>query len=281
MDHPAPLLEIRVDVLDPPVPLSAACAGYEQGRWRCRELSRHVLQWLPEFALKYSEWQDLSSADAVLKVAEAARAVYKSERFARRGEFGEILLHILLRQHVGTAPAISKIFFKDHRNDTVKGFDAVHILEEETIELWLGEVKFYNDLRRAVRDVIAELREHTDTNYLRSEFVAITNKLDDKWPLAEDLRQMLPRTRSLDEIFSEICIPVLLTYDSPTVQSHSRLSDEYEAAFRKEVCEHWEHFREALPDLPLRVHLFLLPLEEKARLVEEMHKALNYAQELI
>lgn len=281
MDHPAPLLEIRVDLLDPPVPLSAACAGYEQGRWRCRELSRHVLQWLPEFALKYSEWQDLSSADAVLKVAEAAQAVYQSEKYLKRGEFGEILLHILLRQHVGTTPAISKIFFKDHRNDTVKGFDAVHVLKEEALELWLGEVKFYNDVRRAVRDVIVELREHTQTNYLRSEFVAITNKLDDKWPLAEDLRQMLPRTRSLDDIFSEICIPVLLTYDSPTVQSHSRISDEYEAAFRGEVCEHWEYFREVLPDLPLRVHLFLLPLKEKARLVEEMHEALQHAQELI
>jgi hypothetical protein len=283
MPQPDPFLVVRVDRVDPPVPLGGACVGYEQGRWRCRELSRHVLQWLPEFALKYSEWQDLHHGDAVVKVAEAARAVYASEKYERRGEFGEILLHILLRQHLSSTPAISKVYFKDHRNDTVKGFDAVHVTpgDGDRLQLWLGEVKFYKDITAAISAVVGELKKHTEADYLRAEFLAITNKLDRSWPLAERLRQMLPRTRSLDEIFSEICVPVLLTYDSVVVRDNDIVEEEYERAFREEVEAHWQSFKDALPELPIRIHLFLLPLEDKAELVREMHEALQHAQELV
>ena len=35
--------------------------------------------------------------------------------------------------------AISKVFFKDSPNDTVKGFDAVHVVESlDGLELWLA-----------------------------------------------------------------------------------------------------------------------------------------------
>lgn len=283
MPQPDPFIVVRVDRLDPPVPLAGACVGYEQGRWRCRELSRHVLQWLPEFALKYSEWTGMHHGDAVMKVAEAAQAVYASDKYERRGEFGEILLHILLRQHLGSTPAISKVYFKDHRNDTVKGFDAVHVTEgtDDRLRLWLGEVKFYSDINAAIRAVVEELREHTEADYLRAEFMAITNKLDPSWPLAERLREMLPRSRSLDEIFSEICIPILLTYDSTAIHDHDAVEEAYEAAFQDEVERHWESFKTALPNLPMAVHLFLLPLEDKSELVREMHEALNHAQELL
>lgn len=245
-------------------------------------MARHVLQWLPEFALRYSEWSDLDHADAVLKVAEAARAVYASDRYERRGEFGEILLHILLRQHFGTVPAISKIFFKDSRNDTVKGFDAVHVLEGgDGLELWLGEVKFYSDLNRAIRDVCDELSAHTAADYLRSEFVAITNKLDDAWGDAANVRHMLAQERSLDEIFTAVCVPVLLTYNSDVVGSYSQVGPAYEAAFEKEVSAAWKAFGEKVPPIPVRVHLFLLPLRDKHELVTEMDAGLRHAQELV
>jgi hypothetical protein len=224
----------------------------------------------------------LDYTNAVERVAEAARAVYESENYERRGEFGEILLHVLLRQHVGTLPAISKIFFKDARNDTVKGFDAVHVLEQgDGLELWLGEAKFYADLGAAIRAVCAELEDHTESDYLRAEFIAITNKLDDDWEHAARLRDMLVRERSLDEIFAELCIPVLLTYDSSMIGRFTEVSDVYQEAFREEVLEAAERFRAAVPDLPIRVHLFLLPLEAKAELVTEMNHGLRHAQELI
>ena len=259
----------------------AACAGYESGDWRCDALARHVINWLPEFALRFSEWNSMNHTDAVAKVAKAALSVYESETFSSRGEFGEILLHILLRQHLGTIPAISKIYFKDSRNDTVKGFDAVHVLDlGDKLELWLGEVKFYKDINDAIRKVITELVDHTERNYLRSEFAAIVNKIDDVWPQAARLRALIHENRSLDQIFSDLCIPVLLTYDSDVVNSHNEVTEQYKEAFEIEVLRHWESFKNKLPLSNLRVHLFLLPLKEKNALVTKMDEYLRIAQGL-
>ena len=39
--------------------LSAVCAGYELKEWRARQLAGHLIIYLPEFALSYSERQGL------------------------------------------------------------------------------------------------------------------------------------------------------------------------------------------------------------------------------
>lgn len=284
LNHPSPLLTIRVSEVDLNPPLTAACPGYEAGRWRASELARHCLEWLPEFALKSSEWEAIGHADAVRKLAEAAQLVYATPKYQNRGEFGEILLHILLRQEMGTTPAISKIYFKDSRNDTVKGFDAVHVSGQPgDLELWLGEVKFYTDLAAATRDVVQELEVHSGTDYLRAEFTAIANKLDEAWEHTAELRRLLDRQRSLDDVFSAICIPVLLTYDSAAVGSHNAVTEAFQTAFRNEVLRGRDGFAEKLGKVPLpyRVHLFLLPMKSKSELVHEMDSGLRHAQELI
>lgn len=82
-------------------------------------------------------------------------------------------------------PLISKIFFKDSPNDTVKGYDSVHVVEvPDGLDLWLGEVKFYDDAAGVARDVIKELHGHTRIDYLRTEFTAIWRKIDRSPPPA-------------------------------------------------------------------------------------------------
>lgn len=279
---PASFLEVRVHRLDLQPPLTAACAGFELSKWRAEQLAKHLLQWLPEFALKFSEWQDMSAENAVAKVGRAAKSVYETDNYERRGECGELLLHVLLRQHFGSTPAISKIFFKDSNNDTVKGFDAVHVIaEQDKWELWLGEVKFYTDIMAAIRDSISELKDHLEPDYLRCEFTAITNKLDPDWPEFERLGQKLAETKSLDEIFTAICVPVLLAYDSQLVKDHSSVSKAYEEGFAQEVVEIQKKFGDRLPKLPIRVHLLLFPMGDKATLIEEWDRRLKSCQELI
>lgn len=138
--------------------------------------------------------------------------MYESEKFKSRGEFGELFLHAPIRQVFASLPAISKIYCKSAINDTVKGFDAVHVVgPPEDMELWLGGAKFYSDYADAVRDVVAELKKHTQTNYLRDEFLLIRGKIDSKWPQAKNLQELLSDNRSLDDVFSRVCLPVLLT----------------------------------------------------------------------
>jgi hypothetical protein len=209
-------------------------------------------------------------------------SVYVSQNYASRGEIGELLLHVMLRQVFNTLPTICKYFYKDSRNDTVKGFDNVHVVVEgQELQLWLGEDKFYSDVSAAIDAVIPELKEHTTRNYLRAEFTAITNKIDPTWPHAERLRKLLDRNTSLDEVFQAVCIPVLLTYDSTVMNSHTAVTSAFLTAFEEEVCGHHGNFaRRSLPN-DLRVHLFLFPMKRKADLVSAFDKRLRACQALL
>ena len=282
--HPAsttPFIDVRVRDLSLSPTLRGLCAGYEAGKWRMEDFARHAIEWLPEFALDYSERQDMGSHNAVKLIAKAAEAVYTSEKYQARGEFGELFLHMILRQDCDSSTAISKIYFKTASNETVKGFDAVHVVGNPgDLELWLGEVKFYNDISAAIRDVVLELEKHVEHDYLRSEFLWIGNKLDPNDPHAPEVAKLIDRNTSLDTIFKRLCIPVLLTYDSSCVSAHTSTAPGYPAAFEAEIRKH--HAALVAKGLPagLRVHLFLLPLSDKAAFVKELDRRLKLWQQM-
>jgi len=280
--QPAPFFEIIVHDADVDPSLIGLCAGYESGEWRSDQCARHLTEWLPEFALTHSEREGIGAHNAVRAVAKAAAAVYTSDQYHRRGELGELMLHAAIRQVFQTIPAVSKWYFKDARNDTVKGFDAVHIVAVgEALELWLGEVKFYQDISRAIADVVSEMERHTAHDYLRSEFAAITNKIDDSLPHAGRLRKLLDPNTSLDQVFDALCMPVLLTYESPVVSSHSQRTAGYVAAVTDEVRKHKRAF--AAKSLPAakRIHLFLFPMASKTRLLQSFDMRLKQCQALL
>lgn len=161
--------------------LHGLCAGFESRQWRKDQLVNYLFEYLPEFALTYSELGNLTGENVVAKMRQVAASIYQSEKFKNRGEFGELLLHAIIREMYDTIPAISKIYYKDGPNETVKGFDAVHVVvTDKALELWLGEVKFYNNISNAISDVIEESNQHIKTRYVRTEFIAITNKIDTK-----------------------------------------------------------------------------------------------------
>jgi hypothetical protein len=274
--HPDPFLTVRVHDLTNAPGLTGLCAGYESGKWRCDQLAEHLLEWIPEFALTNKEREDLADHNAVALVSKAAQTVYTSDKYQKRGEVGELLLHVAMCQVFQTIPAIAKYYFKDSANDTVKGFDAVHVVATgTTLELWLGEVKFYYKIASAITDVVKELLVHTEKDYLRAEFAAITNKIDDTWPHANRLRKLLHRNTSLDEVFDCMCIPVFLTYDSPTIASNTSDTLAFQRAFAVEVRTHYKTFSDKLPSVRCKVHLFLLPLAQKSRLVTAFDKGLK------
>ena len=279
LPYPDKFLEVRVHSVDPLPGLTALCAGYESEMWRYDQLANHLVQWIPDFALTYSEQKALGHQNAVALIIQAARTVYTSPKYQKRGELGELLLHVAMRQVFKTIPAITKFFFKDSPNDTVKGFDVVHVVDTSTdLELWLGEVKFYDRISQAIRDVVAELEKHTKHDYLRKEFAAITNKIDPAWPHADRLRQLLHPNTSLDIIFDRLCIPVFLTYDSEAIASNKRVSDEFKQAFCMEVRKHHKTFSGKQLPTNCRVHLFLLPLHRKRDLVKSFDERLKQWQ---
>jgi hypothetical protein len=281
--HPAPFFEVRLQFLDRSPGLTAVCAGYELGHWRKGQLAGHLIKWLPEFALTYSELKRLEGPhNAADLIAKAARTVYMSDKYKKRGEIGELLLHVICREIFKTYPAITKYFYKDSANNTVKGFDAVHVIVTETgLELWLGESKFYKDIGEAINSAVADLKAHTERNYLRSEFMVIQNMLDRSWPYADRLEKLIHQNVSLDQIFEAVCIPVLLTYESTAISAHAEVSAEFLKAFKEEVKKHYEVFSGKNPLTHVRVHLFLFPAKDKDGLLAEFDSRLKACQSII
>jgi hypothetical protein len=276
MKKPDRFLELRVHELGISPGCTGICAGYERGQWRAEELADHAMTWLPEFALSVSECEKINHANAALFMRRAAKAVYETKKFEKRGEFGELFLHIAIREAFDSIPAISKIYYKTANNDNVKGFDAVHVVgPPDDLELWIGEAKFYDSITNAIKDVVSEIIDHTQTNYLRSEFMLITNKIDSSWKHAEALKILLNPNISLDKVFKRVCIPVLLTYDSPVIAAHKICNAEYEDAFKNEILTHWKAFSQKKLPTDIRIHLFLLPLKSKNELITFLDKKLK------
>lgn len=262
--------------------LDGLCAGFELRAWRKEQLVDHLADYIPEFALTYSERQSIDSKDIRRMLRNAARNIYLSEKYKNRGEFGELLLHTIICELYNTIPAISKIYYKDGPNDTVKGFDAVHVVDKtDKLELWLGEVKFYTDIHGAINDVVKEIFDHIQKDYLRDEFIAITNKIDNAWPHADKLKALLDPNTSLDTVFDQACIPVLLTYDSDVIAKYEDNSVAYQAEIKAEFEVLYDIFKNKISKgVPLTVHLFLLPLKTKAELVTAFDEKLKKLQQI-
>lgn len=276
---PDSFLVDRVHRVDLSPGITGFCVGYELGHWRTEQFSDHVLDWLPEFALSWSEAASLHAGNARQLLRRAAQFVYSTDKYNTRGEFGELFLHIAIRQVFQTVPAVSKIYFKDAANDTVKGFDCVHVVaHEESLELWLGEAKFYSNISSAIRAACESLESHVTADYLRTEMAAIRSKIEPDWPHADRLKRMMSEQTSLDDVFSALAIPVLLTYDSDTIRNHNQICVDYVTDFRGEILTHYETFDQMNPLSHVNVHLFLLPLEKKRRLQASLDRRLKQWQ---
>lgn len=281
LQQPDPFWLVRVHDIAAKPSVSGLCVGYESGSWRVQDFASHIMEWLPEFCLTHTEIEGIHSGNMISLIRSAAKKVYKSGKFENRGEFGEIFLHAAIRQVFGSLPAISKIFYKTTSNDTVKGFDAVHVVSApDGLELWLGEAKFYSDIKRAIKDVVDELKIHTQIDYLRDEFLMITGKIDPQWPHSQALKKMISPNTSLDDVFKRACIPVLLTYNSPCIENHSECSLKYVEEFQNEVSEHYKTFCNQPLPMNVIIHLFLFPIHNKKELVSALDKKLKGLQNI-
>jgi hypothetical protein len=176
---------------------------------------------------------------------------------------------------------VAKVYFKDAANDTVKGFDCVHLRGTGAeVELCLGEVKYYTSINSAVTDVTEELKKHLAFDYLRAEFIPIRRKAEASPEDEQLIEKMTDKNISLDSVVKRICVPVLLAYDSAAVDAAKSVSDEFIIAIAKEVKPIYDNFVAKLPDLPFRVHLCLLPMGSKAELSRHFDEVLKACQTL-
>lgn len=261
--------------------LRAYNVGFEQNKFRLQPLVDVLAEVIPEFTLGYHQGTSIPLHELRKRLKEAATRVYTTDKYQKRGEFGELILHLLLRDYCGSIPLVSKIWFKDTDNATVHGFDGVHVVVSgDSKKLWLGESKLYKDGQEGVKELAADLKNHLAHDYLRREFSLIRTKLPESAPDILHWRQLLHEHRRLEDVMDNICIPMVCTYSSQLYNSHSDNTDQYISDFVDECRKLKGVFDGKKIQTDVDVVLMLLPVPSKDELVDELNKRLKSMQQI-
>lgn len=92
--------------------LRAYHVGFDQNKFRLLPLVETIRSVIPEYALGYHQGNNIPLTEIVDRLQDAAKTVYTTDKYKRRGEFGELILHLLLRDFCNSIPLISTIFFE-------------------------------------------------------------------------------------------------------------------------------------------------------------------------
>ena len=291
--------------------LSTFLVGFDiddngDSRYRIKPLINKLSDVIYEFAFGFHDGEETPNNDILTKLTEAAQSIYKidafqkvkdiydndgsitddlKDKYLRRGEFGELILHLLLRDFHSTIPLLSKIYFKDSFGATVHGFDAVHI-EAKTKTLWLGESKLYKDGKAGIKALIQDIDEHFQSDYLNNEFLIVSKKLKhfDNIPEKDYWLNLMSKSTKLIDQLDSINIPLLCTYDSDLFTNHS---DENNQTFINEYLAEIKELKQYFDDnnnhplkTKLNIILVLFPVQNKIELVKGLHHKLSLLQKL-
>lgn len=261
--------------------LKAYYIGFDQNQFRLQPLVDVVRSVIPEFSLGYHCGNNIPLTEIVERLKEAAETVYLTEKYQTRGEFGELILHLLLRDFRETIPLISKIYFKDSHNVPAHGFDGVQISINGTEKkLWLGESKLYKSGSDGIRDLVEDIKKHVNADYLRREFALISKKLPSSVPDIEYWRTLMDKYQKLDVIFSSIVIPMVCTYNSDLFNNHNDNTTECFNEFEAECLKLHGMFDKLKGTTDVEIILMLLPVPDKDSFNMELDKRLKSMQNI-
>lgn len=275
--------------------------------YRIDDLTKAIISVIPEYVFAQYEDPNIPQADAVDKLREAAKAIYKikeydlmrkwyihedidafnqikESKFINRGEFGELLLHLLLREFKHTIPLVSKVYFSDAPGVPSHGFDAVHISKDKKI-LWLGESKLYDDGKDGVSKLIQDIKDHIKADYLNEQFVIIKKNLNNNFiPQREEWLKVLSSCSRLKDKIDMINIPMLCTYSHDIYNKYQSMDDDdainYHNVNVRELKKFFDKNNDhALKD-SLNIILMLFPIKDKKEFVRNLHTRLWYMQSM-
>ncbi|HFK1721261.1 TPA: DUF1837 domain-containing protein [Bacillus cereus] len=265
---------------------------------------------IPSFALGYHQGAMIAQENMLRVLIEAANSIYKIDayekaaetylndecwsdelqnKYLKRGEFGELILHFILKYFFNTLPLVAKIYFKDSYGHAVHGFDSVHINPTENT-LWLGESKIYTDGKRGIDALIEDLFEHFNGDYFKSEFTIISKRIKDTEQKLVDAGtnpeywiNLLNKYTKLSAKLNKIIVPMFCAYETKVFSKYHD-SKEFEREYINEISKLNNRFIEKKGSHPWNAHLnivvILVPLESKKKLIAALHRKLKNLQML-
>jgi hypothetical protein len=259
--------------------LKAYNVGFDSKKFRLKPLVDIICRVIPEFSFGYHEGIKVPHVEMYEKFQEAAEIIYQTDKFKKRGEFGELILHLLLRDFHNTVPLISKIYFKDSHDMAVHGFDAVQVTDDgKKRKLWLGESKLYKSGQAGVAELVRDLKKHVKADFIRREFQLLYKKLPNQIKDIEYWRDLMDKHTKLEDIFDSIVIPMVCTYSSDLFKTHDDATTSFFADFTKECKELQTYFEKKKPKTDVEIILLLLPVSNKDELNHALHNRLKAFQ---
>ena len=276
-------------------------------KYMLEEFAKVVMEVIPEYVFAHYENEEINDLNAVSKLREAAHSIYKIKEFElmrryylygdleakqeldnssykNRGEFGELILHFLLRDFKGTMPLISKVYFKDSSGVPAHGFDTVHISPNEKV-LWLGESKFYSNGKVGIKKLLEDLEEHFKKEYLDEQFIIIKKNLEcNEIPQRQRWIEELSNCNKLGDKLNMINIPMLCTYENDIYTKFEDLNEadaiNYHELNVRELKKYFDDENKHPLKSRLNVILLLFPVKNKKELITLLHEKLWHMQSI-
>lgn len=247
---------------------NAYCAGFELGQWRCQPFASHLIEWLPDYALKEDELV-LNHGNAYVKLCQAAVRVYTSSHHHDRGEMGEIALHAICRDFFDTVPISPRVFYKSSSNDVIKAFDLVHARKpaDREIEIWLGESKLYKNADRAIASAINSVSTHIEQGFLKSQKLLLGPQIPKSAPNYTDIMKLFRVQSSIDEFLNAAVFVIGLFCESKAAIKSKSCDSMYLKCAADEMAKLSKVLSTSGLRSKLRLQFVYIPLASKSDLV--------------
>lgn len=270
----------------------------DDGTIKCRikDLAELLINTIPEYV--FAEYQNPDIPfNSVSMVREAAKCMYTvknrddtthSNNCTRpkstKGDFGEVLLHLLLREFKETIPLVSKAYLKDSPDVPAHGFDVVHVSPHEKI-LWLGESKFYTDSKAGIKSLIEDLNDHINQNFVDRQFAFIMkNVTNNSIPGRDEWIEILNDRSAFSDRIKMLNIPMLCIYEHDIYNHFEDLKTDEAVSYHKTNVKTLKNLFDHLNNHPLKsnlnIILMLFPIANKQELLSELELRLYHMQQI-
>jgi Domain of unknown function (DUF1837). len=284
--------------------------GYDMGMCRIDDFTDVLMDVIVDFAFGYHTGILKTYNRRLLK--EAAKSIYgikeycdvkwtyvnndselndddikAEDKILKRGEFGELILHTVLRDYFNSVPLLSKIYFKDSDGPTVHGFDCVHIGPDLTnnnkYSLFLGESKIYNRKdgtagSKGITDLVGDIKAHFSRDFLIRECVIVSKKKDSFKQLQEYcdantkteyelflekkinwygfLENVNAGKNKLEDLLNSVTVPLICTYQSDLFSGNKTdAHPDFEAEYKAEAESLFAKFTKELANAKREVNI--------------------------
>ncbi|WP_186458501.1 HamA C-terminal domain-containing protein [Neorhizobium alkalisoli] len=273
--YPSQFLQVRVQKLAGNPEYVTLCAGYEGKKWRSPQMAEDLMSWVPYAALSQEDQLAFGLHNYRTFIQRAAYHIY-AKKDETRGEVGELLLHQACVQYHNATPVVCKLILKTSPNDVVKGYDGVYVVaNQDDIEIWLGEAKFYKDAKSAVAAAVKSIKDHFLPAFINAEKAMIVGHITKDTPYYDQLVHLFLNQTSADKLFSKAVFPVLVTYESESIAGHISVCSELEEALKEEAEDISSKFGELIKQYGLKLQLILIPLLSKEELLHQFDTRLE------